>query len=500
MEILELAQKIDDACDNSDENALKNLLEKCDELLNTADCTNSHEIYYFKANIYAGISQTKYNDEYAWSWLQSEAVEELFYLRKAITDTSFAKADSLRRSQVRTNLANRLNSLGRSVEALEQWSLVINECPNFAMALGNRAGGKVSYSQHLYDPGHQAIVLASALPDLNSAVSAGSLWDSGPYQAAHDKFERDHQEITDYLEHIKYDYEFDMDGFPIGESPSEEAYRRWCLNEGLFLNPINDVSHASVAATDVFHLPSHVYKIGESPRFPVYFNLMKQEYVSARYRLFKSLDYLEGHFIDRNVLITDNADGAEYGYHIDQIKSAYRSAYSIFDKIALFLNDYFDIGMKVRDVYFRNIWFDKTGGTPKALHPVFKNSKNWPLRGLYYLSKDIFDKEYSENALPDARELSNLRNRAEHRFLTLQCYKSGDENTDYHSYITLDEFSEKTFRIMRMARAGLIYLSLAMHREEVIRAEGNTAETSINMPYLSRPIMRPWDFDSDEEE
>ena len=34
------------------------------------------------------------------------------------------------------------------------------------------------------------------------------------------------------------------------------------------MNPLNDVFSATIAANDVLHLPSHVYAVGEEPRFP----------------------------------------------------------------------------------------------------------------------------------------------------------------------------------------------------------------------------------------
>ena len=86
-----------------------------------------------------------------------------------------------------------------------------------------------------------------------------------------------------------YDEDFDFNQFTLGATEEERSYRRWCLRERLFLNPLNDQFTESVAAADVLHLPDHTYKIGEVPRFPAYYNLLKQEYVSARYRLFHAI-------------------------------------------------------------------------------------------------------------------------------------------------------------------------------------------------------------------
>ena len=491
----DLAEQIDVASDKANEQALLDLIRECDQQLETITGEARVDLHYFRANAYAGIFKSKHNAEYAWNWEQDEAVAELLSLRKAIAEPAFKETTIVRRFQIRTNLANRLSNLGRCVEAIEQWSLVLNDCSNFAMASGNRAYGIRSYAEHLYDDGHRGIFLKFASAGYSSALADDAFWDSGPDECARAVFAEHLGQINANLAAINFDHDFDMDGFSLGETPAEQVYRKWCLEEGLFLNPLNDVSTASVGARDILHLPSHTYKIDEGPRFPAYYNHLKQEYVSARFRLYQSIDDLDGHFIDRDVLILDSIDGGEFGHHIDQLKTAFRSAYSLFDKIGLFLNDYFSVGMKPRTVSFRCVWEQSVkGSSGTKLRPVFEDSKNWPLRGLYYLSKDLFDPKFSEFSSPDAKDLAVLRNRAEHRFLTLQHYDAGAIATDTHSYITTDDFTAKTFHIIKMARAALIYLSLAMFREEIIRAEDRD-EGAIIPTIPSRPVLRPWDID-----
>ena len=490
-----LAEQIDVASDEANEQVLLDLIRECDRQLETITGEARVDLHYFRANAYAGIFNSKYNAEYAWSWEQDEAVAELLSLRKAIAEPAFEDANIVRSCQTRTNLANRLSNLGRCVEAIEQWSLVLNGWPNFAMALGNRADSIRSYAEHLYDYGHRGIFLKAAAAGYSSALADDVFWDSGPDERARTVFAEHLGQIEANLVAIDFDHDFDMDGFSLGETPTEQVYRKWCLEEGLFLNPLNDVSTASVATRDILHLPSHTYKSDEEPRFPAYYNHLKQEYVSARFRLYQSRDGLDGHFIDRDVLILDSTDGGEFGHHIDQLKTAFRSAYSLFDKIGLFLNDYFSVGMKPSTVSFRHVWEQSVKGSSRTkLRPAFEGSQNWPLRGLYYLSKDLFDPEFSEFSSPDAKDLAALRNSAEHRFLTLQHYDAGAIATDTHAYITTDNFYTKTLRIMKMARAALIYLSLAMFREETIRAEDR--DRGAIMPTIpSRPVLRPWDID-----
>ena len=379
----DVGKRIDAATAAANEGALKLLVDECDRHRETASGEDRVLLYYFQANAYSGIASTKHDDNYALSWEQTEIVAALLSLRHAIHEPSFDNINPVIRCQVRTNMASMLNSLGRCVEALEQWQLVIQVIPKFAVALGNMAHGIGSYAQYICDSGHVGILLKSASTGYSAALAEDAFWDTGPDTLAHGEFSRRLAEVDAHLGAIEFDHSSDLNAFSLGGTVDEQRYRRWCLQERLFLNPLNDVTTATVAATDVLHLPSHVYKVGDTPRFPAYYNHLKQEYVSARFRLYQyqSIDPLKGHFIDHDVLILDSADGGEFGHRVDQLITAFRSAYGLFDKIAMFLNDYYSVGMKPRDVSLRKIWEEQVGNPRnRRLRTVFDENQNWPLR------------------------------------------------------------------------------------------------------------------------
>lgn len=477
--LAELGKNIDAAADALDVDRLSELTAVSQNMAASASDDERVDLHYFAANALGAISHIKQRDDpdYAWSWRQEEAINEVLALRTAINEPSFQHKDIVRRCQIRTNLGNRLNSLGRCIEAIEQWNEVLATIPHFAMALGNKAHCLVYYSRELYDDGHQLVLLDAALKGFNAALAGDAFWDSGPHPRAEAQFRERAGEVERYLEWAGYEATPDPNAWSLGKSKAERLYRKWCLSEGLFLNPLNDALSDSIAAADVFHLPSHTYKVGERARFPAYFNLLKQEYVSARYRLYDAMNERERHFSDNDVLLFETFDGAILRYKTEQLKAAYRTTYGLFDKIALFLNDYFSVGMRPDDVSLRKIWTEKVKGSPTyTLRQPFQDSRNWPLRGLYFLSKDLFDTAFVESAEPDAARLAALRHAAEHRFLTLQEYDAREPSDETLSYITEEDFEAKTLRLLKMARAALIYLSLAMCREEEIRREKEDGE------------------------
>ena len=222
---------------------------------------------------------------------------------------------------------------------------------------------------------------------------------------------------------------------------------------------------------------------------------MKQEYASGRWLLYEGLHARSVHFSDRKVALINTLDYPSYGLAVEKVKAAYRIAYSIFDKIAFFLNDYAALGIKARDVYFKKVWYENPHKQPRAIRHKFTSSRNWPLRGLYWLSKDLFDPELRGVMEPEAQELYVIRNKLEHSYLKvhemLLPRSSGDSISDMFAdrlaySIARDDLQAKTIHLYRLARAALIYLSLGMHREEERRRADKASS-------LFAPMMLyPW--------
>lgn len=463
--LVDLAHAIDSAADAGDEELLRRLGEECESQLETADDEDRVFLYYYQANTHSAIIASQHRDPVrTWSWEQADGVQDILLLRRAISEPTFATIEPIVACQIRTNLANRLSSLGRPVAANEQWLKVSDIEPRFAKALANRAIAVTSYAGALYDEGHRILLLAAALSLFDTALHRDAIWESGDRALiAPELIQKRDQTIT-YLTDVNHNENLDLHQWSLGATDEERSYRHWCLRERLFLNPLNDVYTESVAATDVLHLPNHIYKIGEPARFPTYYNVLKQEYVSARYRLYRATHEDEPGFLMRDVLILDGDVEQVLGHYTEELRSAFRSAYAIFDKIGLFMNDYLQIGFKPRQVTFRGVWYNRRGSK------TFTGHRNWLLRGLYFLSKDLFDPAFEEVSEPDAGRLARMRQQVEHRFLGLQHVAHG-ESTETRWLITVDEFRHKTLRLLRMAREALIYLSLAMHREEELRTD-----------------------------
>lgn len=484
-----IAQLVDQASDDADLALVDASLSLADEL--EARNLQSPEMAlldYYRANAWACRYQQRLGDRAAvWDFEQPEVRQQVFLLRRAANSSGFAEMDAIRRCQILTNLGNQLDTLGRFVEARAYWSAALAVDPNFWMALANRGRGLMHYATALYDPGHGGVFALHAHRDLVEAVA---LIDRYPHLG-------DYRLISFFsqsAEQIALHYDVDEigkahkpDGWDMGAEPTERAYRRWCLDNILFLNPLNDVEKASVAARDIMGLPDFITAINEPPIVTGMFNALKQEFGSARWMLWEGINSGEPHFSDREVLLYNTLDYPSYGLSVEKVKIAFRMTYSILDKIAYFLNHYLALSIPEKRVSFRTIWREKDNG---PVRDRFAKSENWPLRGLFWLSKDLFEEDIRDSTEPEARALAELRHHLEHKYvkvheMLLPPMSIGDPFHDTLAHaITRSDLEQRTLHLMQLVRSALIYLSLGMHREERERAKGKkrlTATMSLDL-------------------
>jgi len=424
----------------------------------------------------------------AWDWDIPDLEAAFLELRRAIAHPAFDTIDSIPRCQILTNLGNKLSAVGRPVEALACWDRALMIQPNFAMAWGNRGFGLLRYARGLYDGGHSALLLAAAGRSWRRASVEDPLYDS-VHSAEHaELFAKMADQIGGEIDLASAESIL-AKPFSLGRSRSERMFRQWSLSHRLFLNPLNDLGIGSIAANDVLHLPSLTVPVGPTRGGPpvviAYYNLLKQEFVSARWLCFEGMNDSATHFSDAHTHLYDTFDWPSYALATEKTKQAFRMSYAIFDKIAYFIYVYFGLGIKERDVTFRHVWTLQQG-KDRLLNTIFVQRENWALRGLYWLSKDLFEPAFKEAAAPDAE----LRNQLEHKF----CHVIEDAHPETaidvprNAILRRSVLETKCLHMLGMARAALIYLSLAIHYEE--SAQQGAGSHNV-LPSMSLTVWKP---------
>ena len=207
------------------------------------------------------------------------------------------------------------------------------------------------------------------------------------------------------------------------DNTEEGKYNQWVNHNWLRLNAYNDINPNSVLSQDDSLFFKGVYSPKADPNFGyrmfTLLNEIKQEYVSARYLLYRYFqDSGSQHYSDKRVWLADNLDYVDYSYNLEIAKSAFRALYSILDKIAYALNEYLELGLNARSVNFKDVWFSEKK-TRKLRKQVLDMESNYSLSGLLFIRNDIYGGD--ENYLQDEGtiRLQSIRNAMEHRSIAI---------------------------------------------------------------------------------
>lgn len=463
---------VDASGDIGRKDGLHHAIDLAEELLDR-DLPLGHRsrIHYFLGNAYSHLRRLNAADNGPWWWENDDLEQEIFHLRTALNPDGIEKIRDVEACKIFTNLGNALSEVGRVVEAIRCWNHALEIDPAFTQAIGQKGIGFYSYGRAHYDKGHSITFLRAAYEQLDEAVVTDGL-----FPPMKEYFEDVQRYIADQFKPGVLDEEMEFDEYSLGDSNEEKKYRQWCLDQTLFLNPLNDIGPNSIAAQDILHLGS--VSGDESSKIVScvgFYNQLKQEYASARYLFYEGLKNNEPHFSDKDVRLENTLDYPVYSFNAEKVRIVMRMAYSIFDKIASFIQYYFHLShIPSHKLNFGNVWYKSQGRNKLA--PAFDGHENWALRGLFWLSKDLefFSEMYVETSMdPGAKELRDTRNELEHGYLKLheRMWPGPDDESRLQDDLAMSayrsDFEELSLKSLRKARSALIYLSLAIQREEL---------------------------------
>ena len=156
--------------------------------------------------------------------------------------------------------------------------------------------------------------------------------------------------------------------------------------------------------------------------------------------------------------------GIEFSKPRENKKVAFRILYSLFDKIACILNQVFTLKIPTQSINFSTMWFTHQM-KKKGLRNDFLNNNNLFLRGIYWLSKDLFYDGFHDSLSPDAKEISQIRNHLEHLGFFIGEH---EEKFNFSYTIDSDAFDAKIMELFKLTRECIMYFYYSVHRKSLM--------------------------------
>jgi tetratricopeptide (TPR) repeat protein len=455
---------IDAGFGKKDEGIIKEGIKICNELLSKKlDKKLLSHLYYNMANGFMDLFQMYFDkSKELYQIPNNENLQNAKkHYRQSIKNLDFA--DSNLKKRLWTNYGNCLDVLGRNLEALFCYEKALKYDPKFAMALGNKAKAMKFFADisgvyrvPIYMEAYQMI---KSVIEQNDLIQHGGSLAKESFELEIKKIEslfKDKKALLNKIKHKKYS-ESDLSDF-------EKFYLEFCSKYKLFLNfHIHDEQCEASIKDPVFI--SLITPLKDNKTFynlAKHINQIKEDFAVARLLLvqsqFKREDFNR---ISKRTYLVYSLDYSMFNLYIGLLKSAFKEAYNILDKIAVFINDYYKIGIGTNKIYFdkRDFWH-KEGKFREA----FLDSKNISLYALYDIFIDFENKYY--------QKIKDFRNALTHR--TLVIYNSSltdwdkKENSTNIGYETM--FHE-TVNLFRLVKSAVIYLINFVHLEERKKAK-----------------------------
>ncbi len=498
-EFLKLAKLLDEATINQDALKLSGLIDQIEQDVEKFDIFNRAAMYYSLATATCDLWKIEHKDGDG-DCDKDSIQKQLYFYRKAIAlfDEKVFKErfDGYAISLIANsyiNYGNTLEACGRKLSAIEQYYKALSIYPNHPMALGNLGSALLHYSMFL-SPNKSYVrdcINFYAAHMLTDAIISN---DGNIYDEAKEYFKSRLNTLTvEYKAFLQKGIKFTKRK---KMSKKERLYRQWCIHNGLYLSPLSDLPCEDLSfAVDEMCLPGIITPIDQGmPIIIGMYNQVKEEYISARYMYYETLQFeTKPHFSDKLTGITDTLEYALFSLRVEKLKSSFKTLYGILDKVAYFLNAYFDLGIEPLDVDFKSVWHSKKfGKNGYEYKNTLDTSNNFALSSLYWIQRE-FEKSDEKYASPKLKRLKIVRNFLEHKYTIVTMFAekaSQNEENDTALYICEKELYDLTFELLKLVREAIICLALCVSVEEIKKADrlGFDADFIHEVPMVIREI------------
>lgn len=390
--------------------------------------------------------------------------------------------DLLAAAMAHCNLANTLDVSGRWLEAYDHYVAALGDDPTNGNAAGNAALllKRVADSgwgnrRHLYGLYDRYLKTAHALRDRTVEI-AGE-------RAAR---------LFDDLELSGADHAGD-------EHEPLDEYQGWVLDHRLALTPaLEGVGHLGSQWDDATVTGIRTpFEQDQPPEIITMMNLLKSDYLVARRTLYRAELMLEDaptvQHDDDPGRYTSTQDTALYGEPTAMIVLAQRAALDVLDKIAVAVNEHFEVGDRVKDIYFMKFWTERAATTPATVKLRSKVLNAMPGCETFVLSMAELTVDMASDGMYGKAKA--MRHAGTHRFALLSQEKE-PSRASVDSF-TVSEARQAAYESMSVARAAYLYLAATVNVFES-KKSGPTIDVSLGQQSKAAPALGDGADETDE--
>jgi hypothetical protein len=429
-EVKKLAITADEFLINHNHQEIKKLFDGFNVVDHVFECAADESRFYY---ILGNCAQELFRNDNL-DWFSDDLSRAVIFFRKALY--AFQKIDNPNdddlylKSCIEVNLGNCLSCQGRAFCCIPLWDSAFQLKKN-PVAIISKANHSLFLADILYDDSHKEYHLFSAYKLINLGLES--------FDELHFEHKAAYSESSNFMAFKAwFEDKFKLDDFECFETYKEDFktrkqadYLKWCGDNRLFINDLNDVCLSEVVYQDILELPSFSQSINqalsmhEELMYHGNFDELKNDYCYARYLVFSAKDIPNEneHFFNETYPHVNDMAHSVTNLKASHYKSAFKILYAIFDKVAYFISRFFDLNDVAddRNISFDNIFRDLSVKDKNKWLPnkKLKNSGNCFIHALFYILKDIRDVKthtpISKWLDPDAKKFTDIRNAIEHR-------------------------------------------------------------------------------------
>lgn len=449
----------------------KELLDESENILKKS--TFAYAYYYFYAHYWSiKGEQTPQNTDDWYNYYQERSI---YCLRKSVASFDQMKPEDTYDEmidQILTNVGAEMADMGRNVEALRYFHRVLNLNDRFNMAIGNTGICLLELAQSTEPLVEKFHLLRIAKTTLQK-VQDDHIVTNENFTNFKEALKVTEIKLKSATKQIGESYKESKD-FPKEMEQNEKEYRNWALQNNLFLNLLCEANLRDEAASDNLKLYKSKHKIeSDFQKYNGYFNHIIEQFTISRWFFYEGTHVQggESHFSAMRISYSDLGNESIISIGKQKIFASFMLCYSILDKLALFINDYFELKIFNRtDLNLRTLWYQDFPRNKNLRKSIKKHLDNPHLKALYWLSKDVYYREQNEEILePSARDWRKIRNHLAHEFIRVTENKLDEsiKSCDPNSYcISYTELQDRCLSMLQLVRDSIVYLTLAVTHEE----------------------------------